>query len=187
MRTIDFAVKWWLDVLTNIHPYNQLELDKRLDKLQGFERQIDEIRSVIASKNNADTEEDEAKLKAMLFRINKEREMLLDEKDFLDTFCEYVKPERRTEMESLFTEFITKEMQKDKNKCVYLMTDEQGVARLSLGLFCLESHIRNDNTKLSPLPVGVEMWVTPTAVDVRFAGEDGATRIFDDRSFENLR
>lgn len=171
MKTINYAVKWWMDILTNANHYNSRELEKRIEAVESYQDRINELKATINKNTNMSNEDIEFlkyKVNALENAVLEEKETLEDEIDFLENMCEYVKPERREVVETYFAEFVAENMHKDKNKCVYLFTDEEGVARLTLGLFCLNTKIRNDNTKLSPLPVGVEMWVTPKAVEVRF-------------------
>ena len=186
MRTINFAVKWWMDILTNSNHYNNKVIEKQIKNVEAYQEKLNEL-SVFLSKeiNSLGVNEVsflKGRIRALQQAINEERETLEDEIDFMENVCEYVKPERRDVLESYFAEFIAEKMRKDRDKCVYLFTDEKGVAGLTLGIFCHNAKIRNDDTKLSPLPVGVEMWITPQAVDVRYYGEKGYSRIFEDKS-----
>lgn len=186
MRTINFAVKWWMDILTNSNHYNNKVIEKQIKNVEAYQEKLNEL-SVFLSKeiNSLGVNEVsflKGRIRALQQAINEERETLEDEIDFMENVCEYVKPERRDVLESYFAEFIAEKMRKDRDKCVYLFTDEKGVAGLTLGIFCHNAKIRNDDTKLSPLPVGVEMWITPQAVDVRYYGENGYSRIFEDKS-----
>lgn len=187
MKTINYAVKWWMDILTNANHYNSRELEKRIEAVESYQDRINELKATINKNTNMSNEDIEFlkyKVNALENAVLEEKETLEDEIDFLENMCEYVKPERREVVETYFAEFVAENMHKDKNRCVYLFTDEEGVARLTLGLFCLNTKIRNDNTKLSPLPVGVEMWVTPKAVEVRFNGEDKLITLFEDKVME---
>ncbi len=186
MRTIDFAVKWWMDILTNSNHYNNKVIEKQIKNVEAYQVKLNELSAFLSKEINSlgvnEVSFLKGRIRALQQAINEERETLEDEIDFMENVCEYVKPERREALESYFAEFIAEQMHKDRDKCVYLFTDEKGVAGLTLGIFCHNAKIRNDDTKLSPLPVGVEMWITPQAVDVRYYGENGYSRIFEDKS-----
>ena len=186
MRTINFAVKWWMDILTNSNHYNNKVIEKQIKNVEAYQEKLNELSAFLSKEINSlgvnEVSFLKGRIRALQQAINEERETLEDEIDFMENVCEYVKPERRDVLESYFAEFIAKKMRKDRDKCVYLFTDEKGVAGLTLGIFCHNAKIRNDDTKLSPLPVGVEMWITPQAVDVRYYGENGYSRIFEDKS-----
>ena len=186
MRTINFAVKWWMDILTNSNHYNNKVIEKQIKSVEAYQEKLNELSAFLSKEINSlgvnEVSFLKGKMRELQQAINEERETLEDEIDFMENVCEYVKPERRDVLESYFAEFIAEKMRKDRDKCVYLFTDEKGVAGLTLGIFCHNAKIRNDDTKLSPLPVGVEMWTTPQAVDVRYYGENGYSRIFEDKS-----
>lgn len=186
MRTINFAVKWWMDILTNSNHYNNKVIEKQIKSVEAYQEKLNELSAFLSKEENSlgvnEVSFLKGRIRALQQAINEERETLEDEIDFMENVCEYVKPERRDVLESYFAEFIAEKMRKDRDKCVYLFTDENGVAGLTLGIFCHNAKIRNDDTKLSPLPVGVEMWITPQAVDVRYYGENGYSRIFEDKS-----
>lgn len=186
MRTINFAVKWWMDILTNSNHYNNKVIEKQIKSVEAYQEKLNELSAFLSKEINSlgvnEVSFLKGRIRALQQAINEERETLEDEIDFMENVCEYVKPERREALESYFAEFIAEQMHKDRDKCVYLFTDEKGVAGLTLGIFCHNAKIRNDDTKLSPLPVGVEMWITPQAVDVRYYGENGYSRIFEDKS-----
>lgn len=186
MRTINYAVKWWMDILTNSNHYNSKVIEKQIKNVEAYQEKLNELSAFLSKEENSlGTNEIsflKGRIRALQQAINEERETLEDEIDFMENVCEYVKPERRDVLESYFAEFIAEQMHKDRDNCVYLFTDENGVAGLTLGIFCHNAKIRNDDTKLSPLPVGVEMWITPQAVDVRYYGENGYSRIFEDKS-----
>lgn len=186
MRTINFAVKWWMDILTNSNHYNNKVIEKQIKSVEAYQEKLNELSAFLSKEINSlgvnEVSFLKGKMRELQQAINEERETLEDEIDFMENVCEYVKPERRDVLESYFAEFIAEKMRKDRDKCVYLFTDEKGVAGLTLGIFCHNAKIRNDDTKLSPLPVGVEMWITPQAVDVRYYGENGYSRIFEDKS-----
>lgn len=186
MRTINFAVKWWMDILTNSNHYNNKVIEKQIKSVEAYQEKLNELSAFLSKEENSlgvnEVSFLKGRIRALQQAISEERETLEDEIDFMENVCEYVKPERREALESYFAEFIAEKMRKDRDNCVYLFTDENGVAGLTLGIFCHNAKIRNDDTKLSPLPVGVEMWITPQAVDVRYYGENGYSRIFEDKS-----
>ena len=186
MRTINYAVKWWMDILTNSNHYNSKVIEKQIKNVEAYQEKLNELSAFLSKEINSlgvnEVSFLKGRIRALQQAINEEKETLEDEIDFMENVCDYVKPERREALESYFAEFIAEQMHKDRDNCVYLFTDEKGVAGLTLGMFCHNAKIRNDNTKLSPLPVGVEMWITPQAVDVRYYGEKGYSRIFEDKS-----
>ena len=70
-------------------------------------------------------------------------------------------------------------MKKFDGQCVYMATDENGVAHYELGVFLYQHGINNDGFENSLLPHNVEMWITSNDVDVRLDGYGNGIRIYD--------
>ena len=196
MKTINFAVKWWLDILVGKTDKERIaqDIEDLEEKIKYFISEAEGVEKELEKPDVAQDVEWQKLGQNLLEMANsyvehlfQQRNFLMQKMDMINELCEYVKPERREVVEKDFSDFIAEEMHKDKDKCVYLFTDEEGVARLTLAVFCRKENIRNDNTVFSPLPPKFEMWITPWAVDVRYDEEDGYTRLFEDKSQKRER
>ena len=196
MKTINFAVKWWLDILVGKTDKERIaqDIEDLEEKIKYFISEAEGVEKELEKPDVAQDAELQKLGQNLLEMANsyvehlfQQRNFLMQKMDMINELCEYVKPERREEVEKDFSDFIAEEMHKDKDKCVYLFTDEEGVARLTLAVFCRKENIRNDNTVFSPLPPKFEMWITPWAVDVRYDEEAGYIRLFEDKTQKRER
>ena len=188
MKSVEEAAKFLLDILdgTSERIGSEVKFAEIDDEISELNDCVNDILAKLDSDEVKNDLEEVFKLGIQAAIIEKQIRSLKNEKERTQTYLTeslakraFITPEKRKELEKDFVEYITERMKKFDGQCVYMATDENGVAHYELGVFFYQHGINNDGFENSLLPHNVEMWITSNDVDVRLDGYGNGIRIYD--------
>ncbi len=144
-KTIDFAIKWWTDILSgkeSARPFSE-EMKDDLEEIKDEHEAAYDFFSKVIELIDVEMEEKRS--------------------------VAYLNSEQIRRFEEQLRIHIKKSLEKDGY--AYLHTDEYARANGVLGLATYYAGIRNEGNlegEPSPFPDGVEMWIEPGKVEIRY-------------------
>lgn len=160
-KTIDFAIKWWTDILSGKESARSFyeEMKDDLEEIKEGHEEAYTFLSQVMEQLDAEMEEERSEV--------------------------YLNTEQVRRFEEQLRVQIKKSIEKDGY--AYLHTDEYARANGVLGLATYYAGIRNEGNlegEPSPFPDGVEMWIEPGKVEIRYDEEGMFSPIYQELSPE---